>query len=60
MEHRGRNMKDVELVNRDLVKEFFKKNPDGMFKEAESDTGLSAPTVRRHRRHMLKEAEVVS
>ncbi|MCP4365395.1 MAG: hypothetical protein GY800_08885 [Planctomycetes bacterium] len=47
-------MKKVEAENRDVVRHYFRQNPDALMKDCQEATGLSAVTVRKHVRLLSK------
>jgi len=45
---RGEYKKDIAKKNRDKIRAWLKKNPDGTLTDCKKATGFSYVTVRRH------------
>lgn len=45
---RGEFKKEVSRKNREIIREWLKKNPDGTLTACKDATGFSYATVRRH------------
>lgn len=45
---RGEFKKEVSRKNREIIREWLKKNPGGTLTACKDATGFSYPTVRRH------------
>ena len=45
---RGDFKKEVSRKNREIIRAWIKKNPDGTLTDCKNDTGLAYATVRKH------------
>ena len=45
---RGQNMKVISKKNKDLIKEYFKQNPDSSKAECQRTLGIAYTTLQRH------------
>ena len=45
---RGEYKKEVSRKNREIIREWLKKNPGGTLTQCKKDTGFSYITVRKH------------